>query len=535
MKRGGLLIAGMAAGLVLAPGAAAKTFDVSRTGDTAPNGCGNGGCTLREAIIAANSHAGADVVELKARKTYSLSQPGQLENAAATGDLDVTDPLAIRSSHPRRRATVDANAIDRVFHLHARTAFNAVTITDGDAPSVSGDEDGSGIYAQAGSLRLRRSRVVANHQADDGEGIASEGSSLTLVRTAVRSNLGDGVRQEGDGSVVLTRSRVTGNAGVAVQDSDSGGVQLRRSVVAGSGQIGLRESGDGDVSVVRSTVSGSGEEGVLEQETGDLILRRARIVGNGLVGAQDSGSGSLQVFGSTVAGNDNRGLATFGGDRGRILRTTVRNNTTPDSGAGIFDGSDTGLLIKGSTISNNTSLDSGGGIWTGTPVTIVNSTLSGNRAGLSGGAIRADGATAEIRLNAVTIVRNVANFNDTSTNTSGGGISANNSATFPGTRNALIALNRADFGASFPDCNANIESGGHNLLGDDDGCSGLVGSDLVRANPKISKLRDNGGPTKTVALKRGSPAIGKAGNDAPSRDQRGVKRDKNPDIGAFER
>ena len=146
-----------------------------------------------------------------------------------------------------------------------------------------------------------------------------------------------------------------------------------------------------------------------------------------------------------------------------------------------------------------------------------------------------DPLTADEISYAVTIVRNVANFNDTSTNTAGGGISANNSATFTGTRNTLIALNRADFGASFPDCSANLDSGGHNLIGDDEGCSGLVGSDLVRARPRVGRLRDNGGPTKTVALKKGSPAIDRAGSDAPNRDQRGVRRGRNPDIGAYER
>ena len=46
----------------------------------------------------------------------------------------------------------------------------------------------------------------------------------------------------------------------------------------------------------------------------------------------------------------------------------------------------------------------------------------------------------------------------------------------------------------------------------------------------------NGGPTQTVALKKGSPAINKADKQsAPNKDQRGEKRGKKPDIGAYER
>ena len=48
-------------------------------------------------------------------------------------------------------------------------------------------------------------------------------------------------------------------------------------------------------------------------------------------------------------------------------------------------------------------------------------------------------------------------------------------------------------------------------------------------------LADNGGPTPTHKLQKGSEAIGHAGKDAPARDQRGVKRDSKPDIGAYER
>ena len=488
----------LAAALLSASGASARTFDVTRTGDTAPNGCGQGGCTLREAIIAANARPGADEVELRSGRTYTLALAGSFEDAAATGDLDITGPLEIHASNARKRATVDANDIDRVFHVQARTSFHSITITDGDAPGIQGDDDGGGIYAWD-PVTLVRSRVTANDAADDGQGIQGETGSLTLVRSAVTGNFGHGIRQEGDGGISLRHTRVAGNVEEGIQESDAGDVRVKRSVLAGNDQGGIVEFGDGAVSVVRSVVRDSQEAGVQENETGDLILKRARLLNNGLVGAEDTGPGSLRVVGSTAAGNDNGGLATFGGDRGRISKTTVSDNTKPASGAGIFDGSDQGLVITGSTISGNTSLDSGGGIWTGTPVTIVNSTLSGNRAALSGGGIRADGPSAQIRLNAVTIVRNVANYNDTSTNAAGGGINANNGASYVGTRNTLVALNRADFGAAFPDCSADIDSAGHNLLGDDDGCSGIIASDLIRAKPKSA------GSATTAARPRRSP------------------------------
>ena len=105
-------------------------------------------------------------------------------------------------------------------------------------------------------------------------------------------------------------------------------------------------------------------------------------------------------------------------------------------------------------------------------------------------------------------------------------------------KNSLIALNTDPVG---PDCHVatpgGIVSAGHNLIGDTTDCTGIFGPathDFTDLNPRIAQLANNGGPTKTIALRRHSKAINHAGSDAPKRDQRGVKR-HDPDIGAFER
>jgi len=79
-------------------------------------------------------------------------------------------------------------------------------------------------------------------------------------------------------------------------------------------------------------------------------------------------------------------------------------------------------------------------------------------------------------------------------------------------------------------------SQGHNLLSSSDGCTGFgAQGDAIASNPRIAQLASNGGPTQTVALRAGSPAIGAARlGTAPGIDQRGRVRN-DPDIGAFER
>jgi hypothetical protein len=88
---------------------------------------------------------------------------------------------------------------------------------------------------------------------------------------------------------------------------------------------------------------------------------------------------------------------------------------------------------------------------------------------------------------------------------------------------------------------ANIDNGGNlqypqerfNQSGTPDDCR--VTPSVIIADPQPQNLADNGGPTMTVALPEGSPAINAGSNTgAPSTDQRGYPRDEQCDIGAYE-
>src|SRR5262245_1438206 len=76
--------------------ARAATFNVDRTDDVIASDCSDAvpnDCSLRGAIIAANAHQGADVINVPANVpagSYTLVIAGRCEYAAATGDLDIT-------------------------------------------------------------------------------------------------------------------------------------------------------------------------------------------------------------------------------------------------------------------------------------------------------------------------------------------------------------------------------------------------------------------------------------------------------------
>jgi hypothetical protein len=118
-------------------------------------------------------------------------------------------------------------------------------------------------------------------------------------------------------------------------------------------------------------------------------------------------------------------------------------------------------------------------------------------------------------------------------------------------RNTIIALNHATGGlAASYDVLGGFTSQGHNLVGDGTGSTGfgatgdLVGTSQKPIDPLLGPLQDNGGPTQTMALRAGSPAIDHGDDSgAPTTDQRGIARPRDGDgdgsltvdIGAFER
>ena len=107
--------------------------------------------------------------------------------------------------------------------------------------------------------------------------------------------------------------------------------------------------------------------------------------------------------------------------------------------------------------------------------------------------------------------------------------------------NTIVAGNTASTG---PDVVGAVTSLGYNLIGNPSGGSGFVSSDLQGVNPLLGPLQNNGGPTETMALLPGSPALGAdrvnlavdANGNALTTDERGSPRLTNGkvDIGAFQ-
>ncbi|MEV5936559.1 choice-of-anchor Q domain-containing protein [Streptomyces sp. NPDC052079] len=234
------------------------------------------------------------------------------------------------------------------------------------------------------------------------------------------------------------------------------------------------------------------------------------------------------------------------------LRRVAVTANSAGYGGGVFNVPDSHLDLVDSTVSRNTAGEAGG-IRFDDSGTVTNSTIADNRVTDPGdrpGSLGGYGGGIDIRgLGAVQILNSTITRNSSSDG--GGGINIAPAyldslpAPIPDIvdlplgrmtlRNSVVAGNTVDGAAA--DCEkafATISSQGHNIDGDGS-CRLSAAGDLPSRDPLVGPLANHGGPTDTVALLPGSPALDSA-EGCPATDQRGITRPQGAacDIGAYE-
>ena len=351
----------------------------------------------------------------------------------------------------------------------------------------------------------------------------------TLREAVIRSN-------HHDGKDTILLKRKTYNLRIAASgpdDETTGDLNI-------TDPVQIKHKGKG-----RAVVEGNGLDTVIHQTTPDtdhytklvkLVIRGGDtnlwgggiLLGNGLLGLRNC------IVSGNIAGQDGGGIYATQGEL-TLIRSTVRGNRATHDGGGVYSTVET--VVRNSTISGNIASSNalsggGGGIFFDVDqLKMKNDTVANNSTRGSGGGILSFG---DARLNNATVARNVADSDNTGAPL-GGGLRNGGSGTFR-VGNSVIALNHYGLGGAKTDCSGNYDAFGRNLLTTNSGCTLGDPPDILTSHPKLGKLANNGGPTKTIALLKHSPAINHARkSSAEKRDQRGHKRGKHPDIGAFER
>jgi ethanolamine utilization microcompartment shell protein EutS len=342
---------------------------------------------------------------------------------------------------------------------------------------------------------------------------------------------------EGTGAKILTVQRDAGASAFRIFTVDAGAaVALSGLTISG----GSATYGGGIINFGRLTVSDSTlsanaasiEGGGICNIGGTLTARGSSLSGN----TASSGGGGLYNNGSLTLSSTLSGNSAFQG--GGVLNAgvgtlTVSNSTLDDNsahyGAGLWNRGT--LTVNSSILSGNSAAQYGGGIDNVGTLTVNNSSVAGNSAAYAGGLFNASGTAT---LTNATLAQNSASI-------SVGGIDAHSGKVL--LHNTLVAGNRLkNSSVDKPsDVAYRLDSASdYNLIGDGRGGlstakHNLLGSSSNPINPLLAALGSYGGPTQTMALLPGSPAID-AGSSAygGSTDQRGMPRVGNTDIGAFE-
>jgi hypothetical protein len=451
--------------------------------------------TLRWAVGQANLAVGTATITF-APAVFNTPQTITLTGAPLElSNRNATDTI----SGPAVGVTVSGGGLSRVFQVDSgvTASVSGMTITGGNAPYANG-----GGLANFGTLTLTNCTISGN----------SAGSSSPFFPA------GGGVWNRG--TLALTNCTVSGN-----------------SAVLGGGL-----SNTGTATLTNCTVSGNSAYlgGGLENSRGTATLTNCTVSGNSasVGGGLANFGGTATLSNCTVSGNS---AATLGGGlrisgTTRLTDCTVSGNSA-SYGGGVFANAGTSALTD-CTVSGNSAAINGGGVYVNAYATIglTNCTVTGNSARNDGGGLfntRLTGYyggtySGTAALSSCTVSGNSAASN-------GGGLYNQGTLTVGKT---LVAGNTA--ASSGPDAVGTSTSLGHNLLGATDGSTGWVGSDLTGTrtaplNPLLAPLGYYGGPTQTMPLLPGSPAID-AGTSAgaPASDQRGEPRVGAVDIGAFE-
>ena len=305
--------------LLLAPApAAALEFVVDTTKDsvdaTLDGICADavGSCSLRAAVQEANgTPLEADTIQLPAG-VYKLTVTGALEDAAASGDLDVTGPLTIVGD--AAATTVVQGKKDRVFDVLV-TDFEAsdLTITKGKTPKSEEDDEASGGgIRNSGTLTLTRVVLTRNSAFDDSGAITNIAGQIDLT------------------DVTLSRNKAKDDAGAL--DNDGGDITLTNVTFyknKAKDEAGAFESEAGGlIDGVNVTISGNKAReagGANAEQDGMVILTNATITGNrakeGGGGVQNEDDGSFAQFGLTnsIVSNNKKAncsgtIESFGGN-----------------------------------------------------------------------------------------------------------------------------------------------------------------------------------------------------------------------------
>jgi hypothetical protein len=447
--------------------------------------------TLRAAVVWADLNASStgnpNTISFSPL-VFSSTSPQTITLSQTLGTLDLTNTSTPTMINGPGIAILTVSGADEIGIFSVASGVSVtitgMTLTQGSA-AFGGAIDSSGNLSLVSSALVNNNAIQsANVTTQQGEGgaIYNNHGSVMLMNTTLSNNsaiyYGGGIYNDG-GTVTINATTLSNNSAFSSNSATYG--------------IGGGIDNTGTLSIANSTIANNTSfygGGVDNSATGTAMITNTTINGNtGSLGGGIWNDGSLSVSASTVSNN----ISFDGGGIGNNLPGT--------------------LMLVNSTIANNSAAQFGGGIDNVGTFTAVNDTIAYNvvAAGGSGGGLASTAGTASLYN---TIVVN---------NTIGSGTSGS-AGDISGTVAATSAYNLIGIGGA----GGLAEGVNGNQVG------------VASSSAMLGVLAANGGPTQTIALLTGSPAIGAGsstitGVAVPTTDQRGDPRPAGSiDIGAYQ-
>jgi hypothetical protein len=456
--------------------------------------------------------------------------PGIATLYVATTGTDGGNPCLVKADPCRTLGyalgiALDGDTIEISLGTYAEedlVVTHDVTIT-GDAGGVTTiDASGGGRYR---IFTVPAGRTVTLEHLTLTGGRAGIGGAIMNAGVLTVSNLtASGNRAATAGGGIWNSGSLSLGDSAVVENTVAEGIYINRG--------GGIHSTEGDLTITGSSIgwNTAPSGGGLYINGGTAVVNDSEIAGNtasadvGSGGGLESLDATVSVTGSTISGNS---ASQSGGIQAVFGTLTIADSSVSGNAAVMIGGLHVAygsLDLTGSTVSNNVA-STYGGVAVGGPATIANSTIADNTAtaGEVGGL--------EIR-GATTIVNSTITGNHSFTQ--GGGIWLF-SGEYLEVVNALVAGNVSGSGSDLFVAYGGVPTKLASIVGIP---AGLTLADIL--DP--AGLKDNGGPTQTIALTDSATNPARHLGDAATcaavpvngLDQRGMPRTPPCDIGAYE-
>lgn len=294
----------------------AVTFVVTKTADTNDGTC-DADCSLREAVVAANASAEADVINFS-----SLFDTAQTITLSGT-DIIITSSGGLTINGPGAdKLTVSGNNASRVFsnNTGAVTTISGLRVTGGNGVSTVTTGRGGGVYNSGGTLTLTNLIISGNTAANGGGANNAGTATLNIINCILSNNTATGAGgalQNFAGNTTNIRnssihnntSNSTTTGGGAMQANGivtiSNSTFANNSAVGGSGAIYYNGTGLVMTNVTIASNTSTANGGGIHKATATLnaFLRNNIIAGNnGAAGSPDI-TGAYNSEGNNIIGN----------------------------------------------------------------------------------------------------------------------------------------------------------------------------------------------------------------------------------------